>query len=57
MAIAAVHALPSGFVGDAGLPRESADEARDGVVELIGRAADTGRLPGRDPAAMGAGDR
>ena len=45
VAIAAVHALPSGFVGDAGLPRESADEARDGVVELIGRAADTGRRP------------
>jgi len=44
-AIAAVHALPSGFVGDAGLPRESADESRDGVVELVGRAADTGRLP------------
>lgn len=44
-AIAAVHALPSGFVGDAGLPRESADEARDGVIELIGRTADSGRLP------------
>jgi hypothetical protein len=44
-AIAAIHALPGGFIGDAGLPRESADEARDGVVELIGRAADTGRLP------------
>jgi hypothetical protein len=44
-AIAAVHALPSGFVGDAGLPRESADDARAGVVELIGRTADTGHLP------------
>ncbi len=44
-AIAAIHSLPSGFVADAGLPRLSAEEARDEVVELIGRAADTGRLP------------
>ena len=44
-AVAAIHALPSGFVGDAGLPRETADETRDGVIELIGRAADTGHLP------------
>ena len=44
-AVAAVHSLPSGFVGDAGLPRESADESRDGVIDLIGRAADTGHLP------------
>ena len=44
-AVAAVHALPSGFVGDAGLPRETADESRDGVIDLIGRAADTGHLP------------
>ena len=44
-AIAAVHSLPSGFVGDAGLPRQSADQSHDAVVELIGRAADTGRLP------------
>ena len=44
-AIAAIHALPSGFVGDAGLPRQTADEAHDAVVDLIGRAADTGRLP------------
>ncbi|GAA1948718.1 phosphotransferase [Agromyces allii] len=43
--IAAIHSLPSGFVGDAGLTRESDGEARDAVVELIGRAADTGRLP------------
>jgi len=43
--IAAIHSLPSGFVGDAGLPRESDGEARDAVVELIGRASDTGRLP------------
>ncbi|MFF2369759.1 phosphotransferase [Agromyces sp. NPDC058110] len=44
-AIAAIHSLPSGFVGDAGLARESDGEARDAVVELIGRASDTGRLP------------
>lgn len=44
-AIAAIHSLPSGFVGDAGLPRESDGEARDAVVELIGRVSDTGRLP------------
>lgn len=44
-AIAAIHTLPGGFIGEAGLPRESAGDARDGVVELIGRTADTGRLP------------
>ena len=44
-AIAAIHALPSGFIGDAGLHRETADESRDAVVELIGRASDTGHLP------------
>lgn len=44
-AIAAIHTLPGGFVADAGLPRESAEEAHDSVVELIGRAADTDRLP------------
>ncbi len=44
-AIAAVHSLPSGFVADAGLPRHSAEEERDEVVALIGRAADTGHLP------------
>lgn len=45
MAVAAIHTLPGGFVGDAGLPRETAEDAHDGVVELIGRAADTGHLP------------
>ncbi len=44
-AIAAIHTLPAGFIGDAGLPRETAEEAHDGVVHLIGQAADTGRLP------------
>lgn len=45
LALAAVHALPTGFIADAGLPRQSADESHDAVVELIDRAADTGRLP------------
>ncbi|WP_240665769.1 phosphotransferase [Agromyces sp. LHK192] len=44
-AVAAIHGLPGGFVGDAGLPRRSAAECRDDVVALIGRAADSGRLP------------
>ncbi|MBM7505290.1 phosphotransferase [Agromyces aurantiacus] len=44
-AIAAIHALPAGFVGEAGLPRHTAAEARESVVAVIDRAADTGRLP------------
>ncbi|MGW9630464.1 phosphotransferase [Agromyces sp. NPDC055520] len=45
LALAAVHALPTGFIADAGLPRQTADESHDAVVELIGRTADTGHLP------------
>ena len=45
LALAAVHALPTGFIAEAGLPRQNADESRDAVVELIGRAADTNHLP------------
>ncbi|WP_208008360.1 phosphotransferase [Agromyces protaetiae] len=45
LAIAAIHMLPAGFVADAGLPRATAADCRDDVVALIGRAADTGRLP------------
>lgn len=45
LAIAAIHSLPAGFVGDAGLTRQSADGARESVVALVGRAADTGHLP------------
>lgn len=45
LAIAAIHALPPGFIGDSGLPKQSAAESREAVVELIDRAADTGRLP------------
>lgn len=45
LALAAVHALPTGFIADAGLPRQTADESHDAVVDLIDRAADTGHLP------------
>ncbi|WP_353827276.1 phosphotransferase [Agromyces sp. SYSU T0242] len=44
-AIAAIHSLPSGFVGEAGLPRRTAAEAREAAVSVIDRASDTGRLP------------
>lgn len=44
-AIAAIHALPPAFITEAGLPRRSAEEAREGAIEVIDRAADTGRLP------------
>lgn len=44
-AIAAIHSLPAGFVGEAGLPRRTAVEAREAAVAVIDRAADTGRLP------------
>lgn len=45
LAIAAIHMLPTGFIADAGLPRQTSDQSRDAVVELVGRAADTGHLP------------
>lgn len=44
-AIAAIHALPAAFIGEAGLPRRTAEQAREAAVEVIDRAADTGRLP------------
>ena len=44
-AIAAVHALPTAFVGTAGLPQQSAQECRTGTIALIDRAAATGYLP------------
>ena len=44
-AIAAIHSLPPGFVGDAGLPRHSAADGRESAVAVIDRAADTNRLP------------
>ena len=45
LAVAAIHSLPTGFIADAGLPRQTAEQSRDAVVELVGRAADTGHLP------------
>ncbi|MCD1571875.1 phosphotransferase [Agromyces mediolanus] len=45
LAIAAVHNLPTGFIGEAGLPRRTPGEVRDEVVALVGRATDTGHLP------------
>ncbi|WP_157674921.1 phosphotransferase [Agromyces flavus] len=44
-AIAAIHSLPPGFIGDAGLPRRTAAEVRESAVAVIDRAADTNRLP------------
>lgn len=44
-AIAAVHSLPTSFITEAGLPQQSAEESRAATVALIGRAADTGKLP------------
>ncbi|TFC47724.1 macrolide 2'-phosphotransferase [Cryobacterium sp. TMT2-17-1] len=44
-AIAAVHSLPTAFVGTAGLSQQSAQECRTGTIALIDRAATTGYLP------------
>jgi macrolide phosphotransferase len=44
-AIAAIHALPTAFVGTAGLPQQSAQECRTSTIDLIDRAANTGYLP------------
>lgn len=44
-AIAAVHSLPTSFISDAGLPQQSAEECRAATIALVGRAADTGKLP------------
>ncbi|TFC00760.1 phosphotransferase [Cryobacterium mannosilyticum] len=44
-AIAAIHGLPTAFVGTAGLPQQSAEECRTSTIELIDRAAATGYLP------------
>ncbi|WP_022881301.1 phosphotransferase [Gryllotalpicola ginsengisoli] len=44
-AIAAIHALPTGFVHDAGLPQQEADEAQRTVMSVIDRAQQTGSLP------------
>jgi aminoglycoside phosphotransferase (APT) family kinase protein len=44
-AIAAIHSLPSAFIGSAGLPQQSAEQCRKDAIELIDRAALTGFLP------------
>jgi hypothetical protein len=44
-AIAAVHALPTGLVADAGLPVQSAAEAQRAVAEVVDRAAATASIP------------
>jgi macrolide phosphotransferase len=44
-AIAAIHSLPTAFVGTAGLPQQSAEECRTSTIDLIDRAANTGYLP------------
>lgn len=46
-AIAAVHALPTSVVRNAGLLARTADESRDEVTRLIDTAAATGRVPAR----------
>lgn len=43
--IAAIHALPTSFVGDAGLPVLSTADCRDTVSALVDTAAGTGKLP------------
>jgi len=44
-AVAAIHSLPIGFVLDAGLPQQSADDAQRSVLAVIERAQATGSLP------------
>lgn len=44
-AIAAIHALPTSFVVDAGLPSHSAVDSLRGTIALVDRAAATGLVP------------
>ncbi|MCL2515163.1 MAG: phosphotransferase [Microbacteriaceae bacterium] len=44
-AIAAIHSLPIGFVLDAGLPRQTAEDAQRAVMTIVDRAQSTGSLP------------
>ncbi|MCU1444739.1 phosphotransferase [Cryobacterium sp.] len=44
-AIAAIHGLPTAFIGDAGLVQQTALECRTSTIDLIDRAAATGKLP------------
>ena len=45
-AIAAIHALPTSFVADAGLPVLTPQECLRAAITIIDRAAGTGRVPG-----------
>ncbi|MFC4241868.1 phosphotransferase [Gryllotalpicola reticulitermitis] len=44
-AVAAIHSLPTGFVLDAGLPQQSAEEAQRAIMAIVDRAQATGSLP------------
>lgn len=44
-AIAAIHGLPTAFIGTAGLPQQSAQDCRTSTIDLIDSAANTGYLP------------
>ena len=44
-AVAALHALPTGLVADAGLPVQSATEAQRAVAQIVDRAAATASVP------------
>jgi len=44
-AIAAIHALPTGFVSDAGLRTERAVDSLSGILAIMDRAAATGLVP------------
>src|SRR5690606_13025294 len=44
-AIAAIHALPTSFVADSGLPVRTAGDSQRAAVSVIERAAATGMVP------------
>lgn len=44
-AVAAIHALPTEFIADAGLPERSIADERDAATNSVERAKATGRLP------------
>lgn len=44
-AIAAIHGLPTAFIGTAGLAQQTAQECRAAAIDLIDRTANTGYLP------------
>jgi aminoglycoside phosphotransferase (APT) family kinase protein len=44
-AVAAIHSLPTGFIAQAGLPQQSAEDAQRAVLSVVDRAQATGSLP------------